>query len=103
MQKQIDARGGMENEVKLQEALILSMTKKERAKPEILNSSRKKRIALGAGSTIQQVNSLLKKYKQMQKMVLKVGKKDPEEIEKMMDQFSQSKSPIFNNIVNMNN
>ena len=103
LQKQIDARGGMENEVKLQEALILSMTKKERAKPEILNSSRKKRIALGAGSTIQQVNSLLKKYKQMQKMVLKVGKKDPEEIEKMMDQFSQSKSPIFNNIVNMNN
>ncbi len=102
IQKQIDAKGGMEGEVKLQEALILSMTKIERSKPEILNSSRKKRIALGAGSSIQQVNSLLKKYKQMHKMVLKLGKKDPAEIEQMMGQFSQSKSPIFNNIVNIN-
>lgn len=77
--------GGMESEIKRQEALILSMTKKERSNPDILNSSRKHRIARGAGSTIQEVNSLLKKYKQMQKMMGKFGKMDPRKIQEMMD------------------
>jgi signal recognition particle subunit SRP54 len=77
--------GGFEKEIKTQEALILSMTKKERSKPEILTSSRKNRIARGAGSTIQEVNRLLKKYKQMQKMMKKFGKIDPKKIQEMMD------------------
>ena len=77
--------GGMEKEIKMQEALLLSMTKKERAKPDILNSSRKHRIARGSGSTIQEVNRLLKKYKQMQKMMGKFGKIDPKKMQEMMD------------------
>jgi signal recognition particle subunit SRP54 len=76
----------LEKEVIMQEALILSMTKKERQNPDALNTSRKIRIAKGAGSTIQQVNRLLKKYKQMQKMVKKFGKIDKESIKKMMSE-----------------
>lgn len=53
--------GEFEQQIKSQEALILSMTPKERRKPEILNTSRKVRIAKGAGSNIQEVNRLLKK------------------------------------------
>ncbi len=76
----------MEKEIIMQEALILSMTKKERQNPDALNTSRKIRIAKGAGSTIQQVNRLLKKYKQMQKMVKKFGKIDKESIKKMLSE-----------------
>ena len=76
IKEQIGQMKNMEGEIKLQEALILSMTPLERAKPDILNSSRKKRIATGAGSTIQDVNRLLKKYKQMHKMMKKFGKID---------------------------
>ncbi len=72
-----------EKEIKLQEALILSMTKAERRKPDILSSSRKMRIAKGAGSTMQEVNRLLKKYKQMQKVMGKFGKMDPKKLEEM--------------------
>ncbi len=102
IQKQIEAKGGMDSEIKLQEALILSMTKKERRNPDILSSSRKRRIANGSGTNIQQLNSLLKKFKQMQKMIKKVSGKDPSEIEGMMSQFAGSKAPNFNNILNLN-
>lgn len=74
----------LEKEIKVQEAIILSMTKKERKNPEILNSSRKHRIAKGAGSNIQEVNRLMKKYKMMQKMMGKFGKIDPRKMEEMM-------------------
>ncbi|MCE3255524.1 MAG: ffh [Rickettsiaceae bacterium] len=77
----------IEKEIKKQEALISSMTPKERLKPEILNSSRKRRIAAGAGGTIQEVNQLLKKFKQMQKMMEKVGKMDQNSISEMMSKF----------------
>ena len=49
------------------EAIILSMTKKERAKPEIINASRKKRIAAGSGVSVEEVNRLLKQFEQMKK------------------------------------
>lgn len=49
------------------EAIILSMTKKERAKPEIINASRKRRIAAGCGLKVEDVNKLLKSFEQMQK------------------------------------
>lgn len=57
-----------------QEAIILSMTNKEKSKPEILNYSRKKRIALGSGTSIQQVNTLLKQYKQLASLMKQVNK-----------------------------
>jgi len=51
------------------EAIILSMTKKEREKPDIINASRKKRIASGAGVGVEEVNRLLKSFDQMKKMM----------------------------------
>jgi signal recognition particle subunit SRP54 len=63
---------------KRQEAMILSMTKKERAFPKLLNASRRKRIASGAGVSVQDVNQLIKHQQQMEKMMKrlkKMGKK----------------------------
>ena len=51
------------------EAIILSMTPKERQNPDLLNGSRKKRIAAGSGRTIQEVNRLLKQFNEMKKMM----------------------------------
>ncbi|PJF39482.1 MAG: signal recognition particle protein [Phototrophicales bacterium] len=51
------------------EAIIYSMTPKERNNPKILNASRKKRIAAGSGTTVQDINELLKQYREMQKMI----------------------------------
>jgi len=63
-----------ENELKHVEAIILSMTPKERRSPSIINGSRRKRIALGSGTTIQEVNNLLKQFGMMQKMMKKMSK-----------------------------
>ena len=93
IKEHLSQMGGFEKEIKLQEALILSMTKKERQKPEILNSSRKWRIAKGAGSNIQEVNRLLKKFKDMQKMMKKFGKIDPKKMQEMMDSEEFKKIP----------
>ncbi len=57
-----------------QEAIILSMTKLERASPKLIHASRKKRIAAGSGTSVQEVNRLLKQFKQMVGMMKKVGK-----------------------------
>ncbi len=57
------------------EAIILSMTPAERAKPELVNPSRKRRIAAGSGRKIEDVNRLLKGYVQMQKMMKQFKKK----------------------------
>ena len=84
LKEQLKNMTHIEKEIKIQEALILAMTKKERENPEILNSSRKHRIANGAGSNIQEVNRLMKKYKMMQKMMGKFGKIDPKKMEEMM-------------------
>jgi len=54
------------------EALINSMTAQERRRPGILNASRKRRIARGSGRSVQELNQLLKQYKQMQRMMKKV-------------------------------
>ena len=55
-------------ELKKMEAIILSMTAKERRNPNILNASRRKRIAAGSGTSVQAVNQLIKKYEEMKKM-----------------------------------
>ena len=51
------------------EAIIRSMTPRERAKPEILNSSRKRRIAVGSGTSVEDVNKLLKQFEQTKKLM----------------------------------
>ena len=56
------------------EAIINSMTKKERIHPEIIKGSRKKRIAMGAGVEIHEVNVLLRQFEMTQKMMKKMGK-----------------------------
>lgn len=60
-----------EKEIGHVEALVLSMTKEERANPEIINASRKNRIAKGAGLDVVQLNKLLKQFKDMKKMMKK--------------------------------
>ena len=60
--------------IKRQEAIILSMTKKERAEPKLLNASRRRRIAAGSGVTVQDVNKIVKQQEQMQ-LVMKRMKK----------------------------
>jgi signal recognition particle subunit SRP54 len=55
--------------IKHVEAIILSMTPKERQRPEILNGSRRLRIAKGSGRTVQEVNRLMDQFKQMQKLM----------------------------------
>ncbi|MBQ0529991.1 signal recognition particle protein [Providencia rettgeri] len=56
------------------EAMINSMTRKEREKPEIIKGSRKRRIAAGSGTTVQEVNRLLKQFDDMQRMMKKMKK-----------------------------
>ncbi len=68
-----------ERELDRVKAMILSMTIEERTKPEIINASRKRRISEGAGVSIQELNRLLKQFKEMRKMMKNMGK-----FEKMM-------------------
>jgi signal recognition particle subunit SRP54 len=56
------------------EAIIRSMTPEERQRPQVINGSRRKRIAAGSGTTVQDVNRLLKQFEQMQKMMKALGK-----------------------------
>ena len=63
-----------ESEFSRIEAIILSMTRQEREKPSMINGSRRKRIALGSGTTVQQVNRLLKQFDEMQRMMKRVSK-----------------------------
>lgn len=60
--------------LKRQEAIILSMTPKERRNPDLLNASRKKRIAKGSGTEVSEINRLLKMHRQMSDMVKSMGK-----------------------------
>lgn len=67
------AGGAPEKEMKRMEAIILSMTPAERRKPDLINGSRKRRIANGAGAQIQDVNRVLKQHAQMEKMMKKLA------------------------------
>jgi signal recognition particle subunit SRP54 len=55
--------------------MIQSMTFQERRKPALLNASRKRRIAAGSGTTVQEINQLLRQYKQMQRLFKQMGKR----------------------------
>ncbi len=75
MKKALDSAGGFEDkELKRQEAIISSMTKEERKKPALMNAKRKVRVASGSGTSVQDINKLLKAHRQMADMMKKLGK-----------------------------
>ena len=76
IKKQMDNANVDESIIKVNEAIILSMTKKERLNPKIINGSRKKRISGGSGADTATVNKLLKQFKMMTNMMKKMSKGD---------------------------
>ena len=75
-----------EKQLKRTEAIVLSMTNEERARPDILNARRRQRIARDSGCTVTEVNDLLRRFDQMRKMVKSAGK-----MKKMMAQLARTK------------
>ena len=76
IKKQMDNANIDENIIKVNEAIILSMTKEERINPKIINMSRKKRISNGSGTDSSTINKLLKQFKMMNNMMKKMSKGD---------------------------
>jgi signal recognition particle subunit SRP54 len=76
-----------EKQLKRTEAIVLSMTSEERTRPDILNARRRQRIARGSGSTVTEVNELLRRFDQMRKMMKSTGK-----MKKMMAQMARMKN-----------
>ena len=74
IQSQLDAAGIDDKVITRQDAIIKSMTKAERGDPDLINGSRRKRIAAGAGVDVSEVNKLLKMHRQMSDMMKKMGK-----------------------------
>jgi signal recognition particle subunit SRP54 len=74
MNKLIPANEINEKDLKRVEAIICSMTKEERRHPDIINGSRRARIARGSGTTVQEVNALLKQFNEMKKMMKSFNK-----------------------------
>lgn len=74
MKDQLATAGLDDKMLKRQEAIILSMTKQERSNPDVLNGSRRKRIAMGSGVEVSEVNKLLKMHRQMSDVMKKMGK-----------------------------
>ena len=77
-----------ERQLKRVEAIILSMTPKERARPDILNARRRQRVARGSGSTVTEVNNLLLRFNQMRKMMKRAG-----QMKKLMAQARRAGIP----------
>jgi len=79
IKKQMENASIDEKIITTNEAIILSMTKRERKDPKVINGSRKKRIAIGAGADISTINKLLKQFKMMSDMMKKMsqGNKNP--------------------------
>ncbi len=80
-----------DRQVRRMEAIINSMTPKERRKPDILNGSRKRRIATGSGTQVQDVNRLLKQFDQIQRMMKQMRKGGG--IQRLMQQFKGRMPP----------
>jgi signal recognition particle subunit SRP54 len=74
IKKQIDAANLDDKILKRQGAIISSMTPRERRNPKVLQASRKKRIAAGSGTSVQEVNQLIKMHRQMADMMKTIGK-----------------------------
>ena len=75
VKKQLDAANLDDSILKRQQAMIGSMTKAERKNPKLLNASRKKRVASGSGTSVQEINRLVKMHRQMADMMKTMGKK----------------------------
>jgi signal recognition particle subunit SRP54 len=75
VKKQLDAANIDESILKRQQAMIGSMTRAERKNPKLLNASRKKRVASGSGTSVQEINRLVKMHRQMADMMKAMGKK----------------------------
>ena len=71
MKSQMDQAGIDEKIITKNEAIILSMTKKERDNPKIIDGSRRKRIANGSGTDVATINKLLKQFKIMSEMMMR--------------------------------
>ncbi len=71
---QIDSQDA-ERQLVFTQAILQSMTAQEKRKPAILNASRKRRIARGSGTSVQQINQLLRQHRQMRKMMKQIGKR----------------------------
>ena len=76
-----------------QEAIILSMTKAERENPNVLNSSRKKRIAAGSGTSVVDVNRLLKQFEAMQQMMKQLSGKNMRKMQKKLGKMGMGGFP----------
>ena len=88
--KQLQGLDVNEKDMARVEAIVLSMTPRERSMPHLIDGSRRKRIAAGSGTTIQQVNQLLSGRKQMQKMMKQMKKgKMPGLPQELMEQVQQ--------------
>jgi len=77
IKKQMEDSNIDESIIKINEAIILSMTKEERNNPKIINASRKKRISSGSGTDSSTINKLLKQFKMMTNMMKKMSKGEP--------------------------
>jgi signal recognition particle subunit SRP54 len=75
IKKQLDTANLDDKILKRQQAMIGSMTKAERKNPKVLNASRKKRVAAGSGTSVQDINRLVKMHRQMADMMKSLGKK----------------------------
>ena len=75
IKKQLDTANLDDRILKRQQAMIGSMTKAERKNPKLLNASRKKRVAAGSGTSVQDINRLVKMHRQMADMMKAMGKK----------------------------
>ena len=75
IKKQMAEANFDESIFKRQEAIISSMTRQERRQPKILNASRKRRVAAGSGTSVQEINKLLKMHRQMAGMMKKMGRR----------------------------
>jgi len=75
-----------EKQLKRTEAIVLSMTSEERTRPDILNARRRQRIARGSGSTVTEVNDLIRRFDQMRKLMKNAGK-----MKRMMAQMARMK------------
>lgn len=83
MKAQMADSGVDDRMIARQEAIISAMTRVERKKPDLLNASRKKRIAAGAGVEVQDVNRLLKQHRQMADMVKSMARGGPRKMQQM--------------------
>ncbi len=93
VKKQMAAHNMDDSLINRQEAIIRSMTKAERRNPKILNGSRRRRIAAGSGTSVPEVNRLLKQFKQVSSMMKKAGKKGKRGMAGMMPGMMPGKMP----------